>query len=143
MENKKTLSFQIKNIEILDVQINLQENKQEDYLKDLGFNISIQNKFDFEKELILSIPKIEIHSQIDNALLGLIRVNCIFHIPHLSNHTQSKDTSPGIPEQLLLTLNAVSLSTTRGVMFSQFKGTFLQSIILPVIDPSTLKRENK
>jgi uncharacterized protein YbbC (DUF1343 family) len=32
-------------------------------------------------------------------------------------------------------LNSISLSTTRGAMFSTFKGTFLHGAVLPIIDP--------
>lgn len=141
MKNSKNISFQIRNIEILDMQVNLPDNEPKKHLKNLGFNISIQNKFNIDKELILSIPKIEIHSKIDNTLLGLIRINCVYHVKELSNLTEDRST-PDLPDQLLLTINALSLSTTRGIMFTQLKGTFLQSVILPVIDPSTLKREN-
>ena len=40
------------------------------------------------------------------------------------------------------TLNSISISTTRGMMFSAFRGTFLHNAILPLIDPA-FKEEDK
>ena len=48
-----------------------------------------------------------------------------------------------IPENFIITINSVALSTTRGLMFSLFKGTFLQGAILPLLDPSQYKKERK
>jgi hypothetical protein len=36
-------------------------------------------------------------------------------------------------------LNRISISTTRGAMFSTFKGTFLHAAILPIVDPKNFK----
>jgi hypothetical protein len=44
-----------------------------------------------------------------------------------------------IKESLNEWLENIVLATTRGIMFSELKGTFLQSAILPLIRPSDLK----
>jgi len=38
-------------------------------------------------------------------------------------------------------LTSISLSTTRGILFSQLRGTYLHKAIIPVIDLTTLKPE--
>jgi hypothetical protein len=47
----------------------------------------------------------------------------------------STDGKLDIPQALIEVLNSISISTTRGVMFSTFKGTFLHNAVLPIIDP--------
>jgi len=41
-----------------------------------------------------------------------------------------------LPEPLATTLNSVSISTTRGLMFAIFRGSFLRKAVLPVVDPT-------
>jgi hypothetical protein len=44
-----------------------------------------------------------------------------------------------IPQPLAELLNAVSVSTARGAMFSAFKGTFLHNALLPMVEPHQFK----
>jgi hypothetical protein len=46
-----------------------------------------------------------------------------------------------IPEFFNTTINSISLSTIRGIMYSHFKGTFLHNTILPIVNPVDFKRE--
>ena len=49
-----------------------------------------------------------------------------------------KITMPGALAEIL---NSISISTTRGVMYAAFRGTFLQHAILPIVDPRQLVQE--
>jgi hypothetical protein len=64
-------------------------------------------------------------------------VSFIFEIPDLKEYVDPKNNIPKLPEEFLTTINSISISTVRGVMFSQFKGTFLHNAILPVVDPKS------
>jgi hypothetical protein len=48
-----------------------------------------------------------------------------------------------VPENVIDTLNSISISTIRGLMFGAFKGTFLHHAILPIIDPKLVKITGK
>lgn len=48
---------------------------------------------------------------------------------------KNKSGKSDIPEGLKVTLNSISISTARGMLFSAFRGTALHDAILPVIDP--------
>ncbi len=48
-----------------------------------------------------------------------------------------------IPDSLSEILNSVSISTTRGVMHSTLKGTFLNNAILPIIDTKALLKNQR
>jgi hypothetical protein len=45
-----------------------------------------------------------------------------------------------IPDPIVETLNILTIGTARGIMFSEFKGTWLHSNFLPVIDPKSFKQ---
>lgn len=47
------------------------------------------------------------------------------------------------PDNILVTFNSISISTMRGLMFAQFKGTFLHNAILPIIDPGSFITNDK
>lgn len=65
---------------------------------------------------------------------GCVRTICIFSIPSLGEYKKKAQ----LPDHFLDKLSDISVSTTRGIMFSLFKGTFLHKAILPVIDPAKL-----
>jgi hypothetical protein len=46
-----------------------------------------------------------------------------------------------INEAFAETLNSISISTTRGVMFSELKGTILHHAFLPIIDVKALQKQ--
>ncbi|MBL0073688.1 MAG: hypothetical protein IPP34_18540 [Bacteroidetes bacterium] len=66
---------------------------------------------------------------------GALSVSCIFEILNFEDVIKVEaDGKVNIPPRLIETLNIISISTTRGVMFSTFKGT-LHGAVLPIIDP--------
>lgn len=45
-----------------------------------------------------------------------------------------------IPDSLLITLNSISISTLRGIWYSNLRGTHFHHILLPLIDPLSINR---
>jgi len=46
-----------------------------------------------------------------------------------------------LPDQFAFALNSISISTSRGILFSYNKGTYLDNVIMPLIDTSKTKLE--
>ena len=68
----------------------------------------------------------------------------IFEVENFADFINEENGDVNLPEILSNSLNSITLSTVRGLMFSGFKGTFLHNAILPVIDPNSLiKKENQ
>lgn len=133
---EKPISFQIKGIELLDFCFN--------HPKELipvqmvfNFDIKLEHKILTDNNLIAVVVTIDIRNDQKADKLGSIMVSCIFEVPELKNYTDKKSNTPNLPEVFLTTINSISLSTVRGVMFSQFRGTFLHNAILPVVDPKS------
>lgn len=107
------------------------------------FNVSIDSRSDESKRLIFVIVHIEIKSNNKIYTLGKISVNCIFEIVNYDHVVSKKeDGSLNIPANIIDALNSISLSTTRGIMFSTFKGTFLHNAIMPILDPKDFRANN-
>jgi hypothetical protein len=133
---EKPISFQIKGIELLDFCFN--------HPKELipvqmvfNFDIKLEHKILTDNNLIVVVVTIDIRNDQKSDKLGSIMVSCIFEVPELKDYIDKKSNTPNLPEGFLTTINSISLSTVRGVMFSQFRGTFLHNAILPVVDPKS------
>lgn len=141
IENKDfTIDFQLKSIELLKGSISL-PSAPEVSLNNFNFNISLESKVDATNKFLFVIVSVEIRSEDQNHILGSLVVSCIFSIVNFDDVVRIQaDGNLDIPQPLVEILNSISISTTRGVMFSTFKGTFLHNAFLPIIDPRSFQQ---
>lgn len=135
IENKDfNVEMQIRAIELLSGSLNLPANPNTP-VTNFNFNISIESRADAVNKLVFVIVHVEINDD-HSVVLGALSVSCIFEIVNFEDVIKVEaDGKVNIPQRLIETLNSISISTTRGVMFSTFKGTFLHGAVLPIIDP--------
>lgn len=134
------IKFQIKGIEISDITLNYPGKllpKETKY----NFEINLRHKIVGEENLIIVAPIINIIYDEDKEIHGSIRTSLIFQIENLEQFKKSDSDEYDIQESFITTLNSIALSTTRGIMFSQFKGTFLHHAILPTVNPRDFSKE--
>lgn len=131
------VEMQIRGIELLGSSLTLPANPNLSIVN-FNFNIAIESKADSVNKLIFVVVFVEIKNDDQSLVLGSIKVSCIFNIVNFEELITTNETGqPTIHPGLIEILNVVSLSTTRGVMFSTFKGTFLHNAVLPILDPKT------
>lgn len=130
------VEMQIKAIELLNGSLQLPAVPNTTFTI-FNFNIGIESKADAPNKLFFVIVHIEIKNDDNSIVLGALSVSCIFEIANFEEVIQIDESGRlDIPQRLIETLNSISISTTRGVMFSTFKGTFLHGAVLPIIDPT-------
>ena len=139
-KNKKPFSFQLRGMEILEFNL-CAPSKAVQEIKAFSFNISSEMKIVLEKKLVFVIISTDILQDDKITKLGALKTNCIFEIENMSDFTDEATNLVNFSDEILTTLNSIAISTTRGIMYCQFKGTYLQSAILPIIDPSSLKKQ--
>ncbi len=61
-----------------------------------------------------------------------------FHVGNLSGLLNTRDGQQFIDPRLITTLISISISTARGIVWAQTKGTFLDGFVLPVVNPAKL-----
>lgn len=133
--NHFNAEMQLRAIEILNSSLNLPANPNVP-VNIFNFNISIESRADTVNKLVFVIVHVEIKNDDLSAVFGTLSVSCIFEIVNFKDIIKIEAGGKvNIPEQLSETLNSISICTTRGVMFSTFKGTLLHGAVLPVIDP--------
>ncbi len=107
-----------------------------------SFNIRIIHDISRDKKLVFVIVHVNIQSQEEKKDVGSIAVSLIFEIANFEEVvTMLDEKNFKLTEELKDILNAMSISTTRGVMFSTFKGTYLHHALLPVVDARQLVGE--
>ena len=141
IENKDfTVDLQLKSIELLKGSISL-PSVPEVSLNNFNFNINLESKADATNKILFVIVSVEIRSEDQNHVLGSLAVSCIYSIVNFDEVVKIEaDGKLDVPQPLVEILNSLSISTTRGVMFSTFKGTFLHNAFLPIIDPRSFQQ---
>jgi len=108
------------------------------------FGITLMHDITREKKLIFVIANVDIQSIEEKKNIGSISVSLIFEIENFEEVVTIVDEQNfKLTEALKDVLNAISISTTRGVMFSTFKGTYLHNALLPIVDPRQLVKEKE
>lgn len=134
MNRTEQIEFQIKAIELLDSSISAPD-KPFSGNRLFQFDISVEHRISLEKRLIKVICSVTVHDESKETRFGNIRTSCTYEIQDLPKYYNKKEKRFDLPEQIITSLNTISISTTRGVMFSFFSGTFLHNAVLPVINP--------
>lgn len=139
MENHN-ISFKIDTIELLDYSLS---GKDKNIPNEAVFNfdINIEHRFDIKKERFVVITNYKIWIEgIENAI-GSASISCIFNVLKLNEYFDGNNIN--LPDDFITTINSLSLSTSRGVLFMLFRGTFLHSAILPIINPADFKKAER
>ena len=141
-EKKSPITFQLKGIDLIETCLN--HPKQDDLVfKVFHFEIKIDHQINAEKKLFKAIITTEIHNEQKDLKLGSITANCIFEIVNISEFIDPKSKQINLPEDFISTINSITISTARGIMFDQFKGTFLHHALLPIVDPRAFVLQQK
>lgn len=126
-------NIQLKGIELLNVYFNHPKQSTADF-NIFHFEIKIEHKTDIEKKTVITIIDIDTFNEPGDLKLGSITASCIFEIANMSDFADLGGNTISLPNEFIDTINRITISTARGMMFSQFRGTFLHHAFLPIVD---------
>lgn len=134
--DKTVVKFQIENIEINQITVSPQPQtfSPENY----EFKLNVEHLFNVEEETVMVIASANIFSN-KKKHLAEVMINVFYRVENLKNFENKKEKKMEFPEDFTTAINAVSISTLRGIMFSQFRGTYLHNAFLPVVSPKSLQ----
>lgn len=137
------VNFQIKGIELLEMNLKHPQIPLE-LERTYNFNINIEQRINNEEKLVIVVTSVNIIHEEDQQCHASIKTSCIFLIENFKDFIVANTNQVNLPDQFVVTLNSISLSTTRGIMFTNFKGTFMHNVFLPIVNPSTfiIKKQN-
>lgn len=130
---KQERAFKIHGIELISFSI--QPQQAGEYRKDsFEFNIQQEQKTNVPKHLIIVFTTVTIRERGKNTLLANLEVACGFEIPSFESIIKrDKNRDFLIPHDLNVVVNRISIATTRGILYTHLRGSYLQNSILPVL----------
>jgi hypothetical protein len=132
--------IKIRGIELLNSSLNRPEQAAKK-LSTFLYNVRIVQDIDRLKKLVFIIVHVDIHSVEEKKDVGSLSVSHIYELANFEEFVTVLDEHNfKLSEPLNDVLNSISISTTRGVMFSTFKGTFLHNAVLPIVNPKQLEK---
>ena len=141
-KKKHELDGALQAINLLELSINHQGKKLPENPV-FNFEIKVELNINKEKDLIIIFTKIDITSKDKKTVYGSIVTACSFRIEKVNQHlVENKAGQESLPKEVADILTSIAISTTRGVMFSEFKGSFLHNAILPIVDPTAFSSAN-
>ena len=132
----KNIEFRLQGLEIVKFAVH---PSQQTEIKDEEFNFNI----DIRQTINPTINQILVHLDIkvlhiNNDELGYLTTFCIFKVKSFDELPTNEQNQVELPEDFMNLLNQISISTSRGIMFSLFNGTILRNALLPLISSTKL-----
>jgi hypothetical protein len=141
MKNDLKVIFQIKGIELVDLKLN-QLKQPLAAQTTFHFNINLEQLINPEIKLVIVVATVVIFHEDNTTILGLLKASCIFEVANFDEFKIESTGQISFPDSAIITFNSITISTVRGLMFSQFKGTHLHNAILPIFDPTSFVKSS-
>lgn len=139
-EKNDLISFQLRAIELHER--SLVKQAPGFVTSNFHFNINMESNVEVTQKIVLVLTKVKIFADDQTTELGALTSACVFSLGNFDEAVKLlPNNSFELPEGLADVLNSIAISTTRGMMFSEFKGTLLHHAVLPIIDVKSLKKE--
>ena len=128
------MKWQIKGVELVSLSLVAAQTTQP--IQVFSFNIGVEFRAAPAEKLVFVIVPVKIYNNDAPTIeVGTITVSCIYLIENFEEFVNIDGGIVRLPKNYYETLISVSVSTTRGVMASSFKGTILNGATLPIVDP--------
>ena len=140
-QQKRTVSYKISAVELLNLELKHPQQDNIDF-NTFNFDLKLQHRVNSEKKLVFVVTSINILNSDKSIQVGMVQTSCIFEVENIDNLIDSENNIK-FPDTFLDEVNSMAISTTRGIMYSEFKGTFLHKAILPVFKAENLKKNKE
>lgn len=129
---KDKIEFRFVGIDIKSKMLNELGNTKPD--ASVTFNIRVESKVAQDQGIVIMNVIVKIYDAVDSQTFAEFNIDCLFHIIDFEKHIKLNDKSLFvIPPFLESIMKPVSISTVRGVIYSELRGTYLNNSIMPVI----------
>jgi hypothetical protein len=139
MKENKPFNFQVKGIEILETGLNTPKTSIDDNTT-FGFDLQVEQSFNTDNELGIVTCSVIILNNDTREKYGHFKASCLYYIEDLVSFIDKENNTVIFPDNIVVMLNSVSISTIRGVMYGFFRGTYLNGAILPMVNPAGLNQ---
>jgi len=112
---------------------------------DCRFDFLVDVKIGPSEKVALAVTDVTVIEAVTNIQLAKFKTICVFEFPENFDvyFTKNEENKYDMPVELEIILKSAGLSTTRGIIFSELRGTYLHGAILPLIDIASLIMESR
>jgi hypothetical protein len=136
--NKNQVCFQLASLDLLESKMYF-PSKSPGEIKKFNFKVQAKNYFKKDKKSVVVFVDASITSENTANKMAVVKVGYVYDIKNFDEFINQKNGKTAFPADFQKLIKIVSISTTRGIIYSQFRGTFLHEAILPIIDFKGLK----
>ena len=104
----------------------------------IGFSINLQYQFSQQPEQVQLELDVQVQDILTQRTVGELKTCCTFSMKGLAQLNNETDTVT-IDDAVIDIFVSLSISTTRGILYSYFANTYLNPVVLPVIDPKAFR----
>ncbi len=138
MDEEKLIHFRFTAIHILSKK--LEPLTKEGIPQEFTFQIKTEVKVQEQINVVIPHVMIQIMNDKTQKELAEFTVGCFFEIEDFNNAIiKNEEGVYIIPQSLLGIILPVSISTVRGIIYSELRGTYLQNAIMPVVFVNEMK----
>ena len=134
----KPINIGIKSVQVIEKQL-LAGTQPPEPNETFIFKVDIQQNINPKQKLVLATCYVDITSQPTKSLVGRVVVGCAFTVNEFDEYYDSDSNINNFPEAFVVNINSIAISTIRGAMVEIFRGTRLNNVLLPLVDPNQLK----
>lgn len=129
LEDIKILKFTLSEIEGLDLK---KDN--------IELVLNLTGGLNTDKNYVEVTTEVQIYKEGENNEdIAELKVKTVFAIQNADILNENGELY--LPKNLLVAFNSISISTTRGILFTKFQGTSIDNFILPLVDPKKFSQE--
>jgi len=142
-KKQNIISLGIKGIEITNQSIILPADLPP-ILEDFAFDMTIEYRLAPPDKVLLAALSIALIDSRNpgNIPVATLGITFAYIIDNFNDIFPSTNKQSEVPQELTEIVNSISISTCRGILFSQFRGTFLNGVVLPILDPKLLNKKS-
>ncbi len=140
-QEQQAVSYKLSAVELLNMEMKHPQQDNVD-LSTFHFDLKLQHRVNTEKQLVFVITTINVMNQDKSVQMAMMQTSCILEVQNIQQLVDSENNVK-FPNSFLDEINSISISTTRGIMYSEFKGTFLHKAFLPVFKAENLKKNKQ
>lgn len=127
------MEFRIVALDILEANLALPpQNLTQEII--FQFDVNIEHRWNTDDDIFIVVTTISIYSNDKQHVLSKFKTNTVFKVEELVKYVDTANSKNNMPTDVILDLNELAISTTRGSLFSFLKGTYLHNAILPIIN---------
>lgn len=107
--------------------------------ENFNFDIKAQSLVNHDKKLIIIITQVSIMGLQNSLKLAHFVIAVAFIVQEFDEIIKLDGEHHVLPNELDNLLKSISVSTARGIIFSELRGTYLNNAVLPIVSVATFK----